>query len=263
MSKYLQLLKINWENGLVYRTSVIIWRLRQFLSTVMALTLWTILLSQQTSGFGYTQAQMVTYIFSISILDGFIFATALQGLGNQIYSGQFSFQLLKPINLYLYFATEEIADKLKNVGFIAIETIILYLIFKPELIFPSAEIGIIFVAWTVLGIVLHFFIQLLFGALGFWTPETWGPRFLFWMFLDFTAGKMFPLDILPTVIQKLIFFTPFPYMSFLQIQLMLGKIPTTEIIPYTIWFGVWLGILGILTKIVWSRGIKNYSASGN
>lgn len=262
MKKYWEVVKIAWQNGFVYRTSLLLWRLRQVLSTIMALTLWTALLGNTGSGFGYTQSQMVTYIFSISILNGFILATSLQGLGSIIYSGQLSFYLLRPVNIFLYFASQEVADKLKNVSFVIMETILLYLLFRPEIVLPDLPHGILFLIWAFAGAVLHYLIQLLFGSLGFWSPETWGVRFLFFMFLNFTAGKLFPLDILPKILQKIIFFTPFPYLSFLQIQLLLNKLSTSEILIYSFWFLFWIFALALIVRHVWKKGLKDYAAAG-
>jgi ABC-2 type transport system permease protein len=262
MKKYFQLFTLSWQNGFVYRTSLFLWRLRQFLSTIMSLTIWTVLFQSQNALFGYSQSQMITYIFLVGILQSFILATILNGLADTIYSGNLSFQLVKPINLFAYFFTQDMADKLKNVLFIAIETTILFFIFKPQVLFPPFPVFLLFIIWTTGGILLNFFIQLIFASLGFWSPETWGPRFLFFMLVDFTAGKLFPLDILPSVLKNAIAFTPFPFLSFWQIQLFLQKLTPTQVIQQSIVLGVWVGLMAVITVVLWKRGIKEYSAAG-
>lgn len=262
MKKYLQLFILSWQNGLVYRTSVILWRLRQFLSTIMALTVWTVLFQSQSGLFGYDKSQMITYIFLVGILQSFILATALNGLAETVYSGNLSFHLLKPVNLFVYFFTEDIADKLKNVMFIIVETCLLFWLFKPEIVFPPIEAFILFLLWTIGGVMLHFFIQLIFASLGFWSPETWGPRFLFFMFVDFTAGKMFPLDILPKFLKTAITLTPFPFLSFWQIRLFLQKLTPEQIIQQSVVLSFWVMLMGGLSVVLWKKGIKEYSAAG-
>lgn len=262
MRKYLILLQLAWQNGMVYRTNVILWRVRQLISTLMSLTVWQVIFSQQDSVFNYSGGQMATYIFLAAFLQSLILATALNGLANRIYSGQFSFDLIKPVNIYAMLATEDIADKLKNVGFLILETILLWLIFKPVFAIPDPKILLIFVFWIIGGVILNFLITLLFGALGFWSPDIWGPRFLFFIFVEFSAGKLFPLDILPELIQKIILLTPFPYFAFLQSQLFLNKLDALEIIKYSLILLLWIGLLTFIVKKSWKVGIKDYSASG-
>lgn len=263
LTKYLHLLKLSWQRTFSYRVSFIMWRLRQFLSSLMSLTIWTVIFTSQNSVFGYERNQMITYIFLVNVLQSLIFTTAQSGLADKIYSGDLSKELVKPVNLYLYLAAEDIGDKLQNFGFVVVETAILYLIFRPVFAFPE-QLPVLgfFLLLTLGAVMLNFFISLLFGSLGFWSPQTWGPRFLFYMFVDFTAGKLFPLDILPQAIQRVIYWTPFPYLSFVQTQLFLGKISTSQALQHAGTLSLWLLILGSTMYFTWQKGIKNYSAAG-
>ncbi len=263
MKKYLQLFQLSWQNGMVYRTSLLLWRLRQFLSTLMSLSIWTVIFSDSSSNFGYSQPEMITYIFLSSFLQSLILATALHSLADRVNSGEITNYLLKPLSLFGYFAIEDLADKLRNIFFICIETTILFLIFRPTLpTFPDASTFSFFMVLALLGVVLHFIITLLFGALGFWSPESWGPKFVFFMFVDFTAGKLFPLNILPSAIQHIIFFTPFPYFSFIQTQAFLGKFDQATLLQHTAMLMLWIVIMGSITTFVWKRGLKDYSSAG-
>lgn len=262
MSKYWHIFTTSWQNGFTYRVSFFLWRLRNLLSTLMSLTIWTVLFSGQQSAFGYSQEQMVSYVFLISVLQSIILASLLHGLANTVYSGDLSKHLLKPINLYLYLASEETADKLKNLLFTLLEALILFNLFKPVLVLPNLSTLAIFSLWTLGGALLFFWIQLLFGTLGFWSPDTWGPRFLFFMIVDFAAGKLYPLDILPETVRTLVSFTPLPYLSYLQIQLFLGRLNSIELWQHSAGLAIWLLILGTLSLWMWKRGLKDYTAAG-
>lgn len=262
IAKYWRILSISWQNGLVYRTSLVLWRLRQFLSSLMALTVWQVLFAGQTDIFAYTASEMTNYIFFVALLQSVILSTALHGLANTIYSGDLSGLLLKPVNLLSYWISYDLADKLKNVAFVLVEMMILAALFRPQLPQPSPEALLIVGLGVFSGLSLYFIVMLLLGSLGFWSPETWGPRFLFFMFVDLTAGKLFPLDILPTALQQFLLWTPFPYLSYFQIQVLLGRWSTAAG-----WQGLaaalaWCGILGGLTWLVWRRGFKTYTAAG-
>lgn len=263
MNKYLRTIQLSWQEGLVYRTNLIMWRVRQILATLMSLSLWTVLFAKNSQLFGYSQDQMITYVFVVALLQSVILATSLHGISGYIYRGQLARELLKPIQLLSYFAALDLADKLKNLFFALVESIFLYLIFQPVLTLPSPIFGIIFLIWVLAGAVINFLITLLFGTIGFWSPDAWGPKFLFFMIVDITAGKLFPLDILPKIFQQLIYLTPFPYLSYAQTQLFLGKMSTIDILIGSLGLLFWIFILYLLTTAVWRRGTKNYEATGN
>ena len=228
----------------------------------MSLTIWTVIFANQTNAFNYNREQMITYIFLITVLQGFILTSALHGLANDIYSGKISQLLLKPMSIFTYLGMYELSDKLLNISFIAGEMILLYLLFKPVLTFPSLFEGIFFLFWLLGGMLLHFIISILFGTIGFWSPDVWGPKFIFFMIVDFTAGKLFPLDILPEIIQRVVFLTPFPYLSYAQVQLFLGRLSTQEILSHSLGLTFWILLLGFFAKPIWYKGIKSFAAAG-
>jgi len=262
LKKYLVLLQLSWQNQFVYRTSLFMWRLRQFLSSIMSLTIWTVLFASQTNIFNYDQQQMISYVFLISFLQSVVLTTALNGLANDIYSGRISTLLIKPMNIFAYLAAQDAADKLKNVFFVIFEVLLLAWIFKPVITLPSPTMLFFFLLSVMLGVVLYFLIIMLFGTIGFWSPETWGPRFLFFMVLEFAAGKLFPLDILPRAIQNILYLTPFPYFSYAQTQIFLEKYSTAQAINTLGVISFWVVFLGIGLNFIWRKGIKNYSAAG-
>lgn len=228
----------------------------------MALSVWSVLFVNQTELFGYTRAEMISYIFVAALLQGLILATALHGLAGRIYSGEISTLLLKPMSLGSYFAIEEIADKARNVLFTLIESGILIALFQPQIMFPQLAVFGMFLVWAFGGTILNFLFSLLFGTLGFWSPETWGPKFLFFIFIDFSAGKLFPLNILPEWLQTVLFLTPFPYLTFMQSQLFLGKVSPESILQHSIIICFWIVFFFLLNKFLWDKGLKNYAAQG-
>lgn len=261
-TKYLTLLKLSWQNGLVYRTSLLIWRVRQLLSTIMSLTVWQVIFANQSQVFAYNQTQMISYVFLISILQSVVMATSLNGLAGQIYSGEISQYFLKPQRIFLTFATLEVADKARNLFFSLVEGIFLIIIFQPNIVFPDLIHALTFIVWTLLGTLMYFFITIIFGTFGFWSPDTWSAKFLFFIFLEFTAGKMYPLDILPSFLQSLLKLTPFPYLSYVQTQLFLGRLSPIDQLWYWIGLLSWTVLSWQLASRIWEKGAHGYEATG-
>lgn len=252
----------SFQERFAYKIGFFLWRFRQLIATIMSLTVWTVLFNSETSLFNYSESEMITYIFLVSVLQSILLTSALHNLAGDVYSGKISTLLLKPINLFSYLSIYEASDKVLNLAFIFIEAIILYLIFQPVLMAPSLLELLLFFLWLVAGTAIHFFITLLFGAIGFWSPDVWGPKFIFLMIVDFTAGKLLPLDILPSFFQTLLYFTPFPYLSYAQTQLFLGRFDSTQILWQSLGLIFWVGALGVISVLVWKKGLKEFTAAG-
>jgi len=83
------------------------------------------------------------------------------------------------------------------------------------------------------------------------------------MIIDFTAGKLFPLDILPKIFQNILYFTPFPYLSYAQSQLFLGRFEPSQIFWQSIGLIFWVIALGFASVYAWNKSLKEYAAAGH
>lgn len=212
--------------------------------------------------FGYDRSAMISYIFLTAFLQSVIQSTLLNGLAEDIYTGVLSNTLVKPVRLFGMWLAQEFADKSMNIFFVICESLLLIAIFHPQIYFPALPQLLLFLVATLLGAILLFLVMLLFGTIGFWSNETWGIRFLFFMLMDFTAGKLYPLDILPAMARKILFLTPFPYLAYAQTQLFLGKYSGAQTVETFAVLGVWIVVLSLLFRAIWNHGMKTYGAVG-
>jgi ABC-2 type transport system permease protein len=239
------------------------WRIRLILGLLTAYFLWKAVFSGRDTLLGYSESAMITYILVASLLQSLVLATRSIDLAGIINSGDLSNILTKPISNFWYWLSRDLADKVLNIIFAAAELSILYLLLRPQLVFPPlAHLVPLVLLVLPLATFLYYLINYLFGLLGFWTPEVWAPRFLLFVILQFVAGSLFPLDVLPLSIQKIVSFTPFPYLIFFPTQLYLGKVPGPQIITGIIAGLFWIVIFTFIVKITWAKGLKAYGAEG-
>ncbi len=262
LSKYYSLLQINWQNGLVYKTNFLLWRFRQVITTLLPLAIWHGVFTNTSSFLGYSFDEMIAYILLGGFTSTIIFSTALHDLPGKVYSGELSNVLLKPIGLFKFAWITDIADKLKNTLFVVIELLFFWLIFQPQVQPPSLSVFSLFLLWLIFGILIHFYVEMLFGAIGFWSPDVWGPKFIFFIVVEISSGRLFPLDILPTTLQQILFLTPFPFFGFAQTQLLLNRLSSDQIWQISMSLIFWTIFLWLIAKIVWQKGLKDYASTG-
>lgn len=266
MRKYLQVLKITFQQELAYRLNFIMWRVRNVMQVFLMFFLWDSVFSDSSRQFfGYNRSKMLTYIFGILIIKAIVFSSRTIELSGIISDGTLAQYLLKPINFFKYWFTADIASKILNLSFSFVETILLFLIFKPEIYFQSNPIYLLlFFISLLIAVLLFFAIVFLINMVSFWTPEAgWALPFLFIVIIgDFLSGSVFPLDIFSKSYQNIFYSLPFPYLVFFPLQIYLGKLPISVVINGIFISLGWLIILWFSMKYVWQRGLKKFSSEG-
>ncbi len=260
---YFRVFANTWGETLSYRLNFIMWRIRVILQLLTMFFLWSVLTSKNSSIFGYSQPQMLTYILGTSLMSSIVLATRTSEIGDQINNGSLSNFLIKPMSYMKYWFARDLGDKAMNLSFAISEVFILILIFKPPL-FLQTDVSFLFLAAIscVISMTMYFFFNYMLGLFGFWSNEVWGPRFIFWIIINFFAGSLFPLDILPHSVFAFLKLLPFTYLLYFPLKIYLGTISFQEIIQGIVISTVWAVLLFLVCKSIWHKGLKNYSAEG-
>ena len=265
MSKYIQLAKATFQEYLVYRLSFLLWRLRNLLFLLSLYFFWQAILGSKGQIFGYGKTQMFTYVIGIAFLRSFVFASRSFDFGNQIKSGEINKLIVSPINVFGYWFTRDVVDKLLNIFFSILEVALIIFLVKIPFFVP-ANMTLIFLSilMALLAVLSYFFYSLILSVMAFWTEEIWATRWLFGVILlEFFSGAIFPLDILPKFLQKIIFITPFPYLLFYPLKIWLGSLSLSEALRALFISSLWLIFFWFLSAYLWQRGLRKYGAYGD
>ncbi len=263
MKKYLQVITSTVNEIATYRFNFVMWRIRTVLQLLTIYFLWLTVTPANGQLFGYSRPLMLTYVLGASLLSSIVISTRTQEIGENINSGELSAFLSKPWSYFGYWFARDIGDKAFNIGFSVIELSILFFLLKPELVLQN-DLSIIFLTFVSVcfALLINFFIGCLMGMIGFWSPEVWAPRFIFFILLGFLAGGAFPLDIFPMWIQNIFRFSPFTYLLYFPLKIYLSSLSIQQIIiGFTISMS-WVVILCVSTQIVWKKGLRTYSSQG-
>lgn len=264
MKKYWFVFSIYWQEGLSRRASFIMERFRALVVLISFYYFWSALLKHRTSFAGYDRTQMITYVLGMNVLRSIVFATRTEEIASEINHGRLSGYLLKPVNFMLYTLFRDLSEKSINLVSSIIEVFGLILIFHVNLQWPqNIQTWLLFLASIIGATWLYFILSFMTGCWGFWTAESWGPRFLLELFLEFTAGAFFPLDVLPQLAQQIIKSFPSPYLVFFPLQIFLGKLNSTQIMNGFLIQVFWILAISGLARWVWFKGMRNYNAVGS
>ena len=264
MKKYLQLAKITLEEYLVYRLNFLLWRFRSLVQFLSLYFFWLAIYGQRTEFLGYQKGQIFSYLVGVAILRSLVMGSRSADLAGQIRSGELTKILQKPINIFSFWASRDLVDKLLNLFFILIELSLVVKIFGLPFYWPQRpETVLVFLVVLILAVFLYFFLSLTISMTGFWTEEIWATRWLLGIvLLEFLAGAFFPLDVLPAGLVKVINFTPFPYLLYFPIKIWLEQLPAIAGAKVILICSLWLVFFYWLAHFLWRKGVKNYGAYG-
>ncbi len=264
MAKYFQVIKITFQEYFVYRLNFFLWRFRSFVQLLVLYFLWSAVMTQRGTVFGYDQARIITYILGTSIVRSFILASRSVDVAGQIGSGDLSNFLLRPISYLKYWFAKDFSDKILNLVFSVFEISLIFILLRPPVIIQTNPLIIgLTILSIILGIILYFYLSFSLSMIAFWTPDNvWPPRFLATIIIEFLAGSLFPLDILPAGVFNFLRILPSTYLLFFPLNIYLGKLTLMET-----FFGLGISIFWILgfyqlVKLLFRFGVKNYAAWG-
>ncbi len=183
--------------------------------------------------------------------------------GYKVQDGSLSGELIKPIHPMLTNTlVNDIAFKTLNMMLLIPIWIGLTLLFKPQ--FDSVSWGGIALAIPaiVLGYSINFLLSGIITSLAFWTTRVYSIHEFYYALIMLFAGQFVPLQLMPAVIQNIARVLPFQLFMYLPIQIIQGNLSASEITQGYITGILWFIAALIGFRIVWRRGVKQYSAVG-
>ncbi len=261
MNKYLHITKTYFQESVNFRVDFFVARIRNLVLLFTVYYLYTTTYKEGNSLGGLSQNQMVTYVVLASLFYSFIFVYSDNAIAAKIASGDLNFFLIKPLNTILYEYFRSLGSRIFAVVFGSFEILILYLVFKPEFYINLKTIIPSIVALFLCSIIF-FFLNIYTGISAFVMQNAYGPRFIIRQVLELFTGRLFPLSILPSLLQTFLKFSPFWYIVYFPLEIYFGSKNWDEIL---FGFGIlffWIIALYIIYKLLWKISIKHYEGYG-
>ena len=263
LKKYITLFWLSWQRQLAMRSDFLFERARSLAIMLSVYYLWSALLENQTSVLGYSRQDLLTYVLLMTLLRAWVLGCVTDRIPMEIAKGKLSELLLRPMSHIGYWISQDCASKSLNVGFAVVEVSLFAWMVHAPLTAPAQIATWLWFALSVLGgMIMYFQMSYMLGVMGFWTAQSWGPRFCFEILLEFCAGAYFPIDVLPHAAQRVLMTLPFPYLVFVPSSIYLGRIQGGAIVSCLLHQVFWIVALSFGVNLFWKRGLRFYSAEG-
>jgi ABC-2 type transport system permease protein len=265
MRKYWHVIKIGLANTLVYRVNFFFRGSFGLVPLLATIYLWRTVYRGKTGPVaGYSLAGMISYYLVVTIVDTL---TAVNEddwqIAADIKDGNISQFLLKPINYLAYRLCLFFSGRLIFTAVSLVPVGIFILCWRQYFAPPdSAAAFACFLIATVLTGLLQFFMSFTMAMMAFWLLEISTLIFMVFAVEYIAGGHLFPLNILPPVLARILNCTPFPYQLYFPVGIYLGQIKGAAIWQGLLIQAGWVVFFFMVARAVWNRGIRKYSAVG-
>ncbi len=191
-----------------------------------------------------------------------------------IVSGQLSPYLLQPVDLSWRFVSAHLAEQASRFPFGAAVLALAFWLF-PEALWgspdspgwwlPSLAQFVLGFAAIYLGFALRFLMQYSLAMAAFWVERASSFERLLYIPYLFLSGMIAPIEVYTGSpakdwVREIALWTPFPYFVWFPARLLVdGQVPLLRGFATLL---LWTVVFFVLSRLLWSRGLKRYSAMG-
>ncbi len=265
--KYLHVLSIGLQNTLVYRVNFLFRAALGLVPLMGTLFVWRTIYGDKAPGDlvgGYPLAAMVSYYLMVTFVDA-LTAVAEDDwqIAADIKDGNISQFLLKPVDYLTYRFCLYVSGRAIYTT-VALLPVAIFAWFQREYLVAPADLTatLAFVGSTLMAGLLQFFIAYTSAMFAFWVLDVSTFIFILFAFEYIASGHLFPLDLLPAWLTKALLLTPYPYLCHFPVSVYLGRVSGDDLWRGLAIQALWVVIGYGLSRFVWARGIRHYSAAG-
>ncbi len=236
-----------------------------FANVTLAYFLWKAIYEQTGSAEieGYTFPVMVLYYVLVPLMINVTRTHESGSIGGEIYTGTLTRYLIFPMSFFVYKYASTLASTLIGVLqlLIVIGGYALIVGFPAELPLNAQT----FLGGLLAGILagaLNFYIMSCIEMVAFWADNTWSLNVMFMFVARLLGGAMLPLALFPEMVQRILPYTPFPYLISFPVLTIMGK---TDVTAWVQGMGImiaWTCVFALVQKVTWKRGCIQYAGVG-
>lgn len=265
LEKYSKTFKMGLQSAIEYRMNFILSIFSNIFPIIIQTFLWIAIYqnSKEKSIYGYTFSQMIMY----TIMAGVISKLMSSGIENEVMSdikdGGLSKYIVKPISYFGYRISSYLGEK-------SMHLIISGLLLASAMLVINFVVGIeiqlgqviSFIVAIAFSLILNVLFSLIISSLSFWITEAWAAFMILNLVINIFSGGVFPLDIFGEKAMAVFNALPFKYVVFFPISIINGRLEQGYITQGIFTQCIWIIILYLISKVLWSLGMKKYVSIG-
>jgi ABC-2 type transport system permease protein len=248
--------------SLTYRGAMALFVLSSLVVPVISLLVWRAALASGAQ-LPVDEEFLTSYFVILSVVTMATSSWLSGFLAESIRLGRISVWIIRPGSLVYDFVANNISEKLLKAGFLLPSIAVLALVFSDTLTLPTSPTRwLAFVLSTLLGAVLVFALDVLVGSLAFWLDDTTGIDMGRILLANLLSGAMVPLALAPAWAQDFVTAQPFRFTVSFPVEILAGDLSARDVAVGFAWQLGYVVVVCVVARLVWSVGLRSYSAVG-
>ena len=204
---------------------------------------------------------MIAYITISAVINAVVKGNIINEINERIRSGSISMDLIKPFGFMSLMFCNKIAKAIYQFLFLSVPLLLFSVTFFRCSFSRMSEAG-----WGVIaiigGFIIMFLMEYFLGLLGFWFHQVWILERFLNDFIRFFSGAIFPIWVFPESLQMFAKMLPFQYIYYQPIMVFTGGMNMACVYNLLMVQFIWIIILGMICKILWTRSVKKVTIQG-
>jgi ABC-2 type transport system permease protein len=207
---------------------------------------------------------MIAYLLLIHVSRMFSSMPGLAGgITRDVREGTLKRYLVQPLDMIGFLLAYRVAHKTAYIATSAIPYGLLFLVCHSYFDLPPDVPTVLgYVLSLLLSFLIGYFFEACLGMAGFWLLEISSLLWIVTTITYFVSGQMFPLDLLPWPFGELLKSLPFQYLAYFPAAVFLGKRQGWALVQGLLLQAFWVVVFAVLTRWLYARGLRRYSAYG-
>lgn len=233
MRVYLSYFRLRLQMGLQYRMAGWAGLATQFFWGFLMVMVYEAFYRSSNAVQPIALEQLVSYVWlSQAFLAVIMMHIRDAELASLIVSGNVAYELVRPLNLYVFWFVRLLSQRLAAVALRCVPILaVAFILPYPFRLGLPASVGALvgFIATLIVGLLIVTSLSALSQILNFWTLSPSGTNLMFIVVADFLSGTILALPLMPAVLQKILYYLPFAYTADLPMRIYTGHMPLSAL----------------------------------
>lgn len=258
---YISILSKSMRSSSVYRMNTVLTIFLGIISLIVQAFIWKSLYEQghyQDS----TLSQALTYTVASTIILSKLHIYPGISMSKSIYNGQIGVDLIRPVSFTLMYTFQELGKSLFRFMVSGIPLVIFAVITFDILPPKNLSTLLVSISSAILGIIILTLIDCILGYTAFWMTANWYIPKLENALMVLFGGITLPIWFYPKWLINICNVLPFKYINYEVINIYLGRTAIENVYKVILMQLVWILLLTLVERVVWSISINNVVVQG-
>jgi ABC-2 type transport system permease protein len=266
MGKYGAMFSLGLQNTIIYRWNFLFRTVSGLIPLLGGLFLWRALYAARDDRgiVGYDFSAIICYFLYIMVAENLVTPVEDEWqIAADIRDGRLSSFLIRPFDYMLYRLTLFGSGKLMYTAVAILPSAALLWFYRADLRVPhDPSTWFLTAVSLVMAGLLQFFVSYALAMIAFWLLEISTVVFIVYSFEYFLSGRVFPLDLMPASVQRVMEWLPFMYEVYFPVAIFMERVRGPEVTRGLAIQFMWVVFAFAGARLLWARGLQRYQAVG-